>query len=75
MEKVQAFGTIRSCPFKALRLPKERIGLGTRWFVWVEVLIGPILGVGSMRPQANMGGLASKPTGLALQVELMAYFG
>ncbi len=40
MEKVQAFGTIRSCPFKALRLPKERIGLGTRQFVQVEVLIG-----------------------------------
>jgi len=55
MEKVQAFGTIRNCPFKALRLPKERIGLGTRRFVQVEVLIGPILGVGSMRPQANMG--------------------
>lgn len=55
MEKVQAFGTIRSCPFKALRLPKERIGLGTRRFVRVEVLIGPILGVGSMRPWANMG--------------------
>ncbi len=44
MEKVQAFGTIRSCPFKALRLPKEDWSWNNSiCFGWSHM--GPILGV------------------------------